>query len=427
MRTTNQRAASPTAVPCHANNRAPFPILIPTPQALSLNVFYESRKSNARSLTRSNCRSIEVVVLHPLYAASSPISEDEVLSPVYKLPPVNELAFTEGLLEAANMFVDQVPEDTTSLSSETFTDSFTQPTTLSQSSKESGTRFFDLPLELRLKIYGYLLPSRTHAIVTQIPYNGYFYNTSTIPVNSATSFYPFGRTGPTAQKHGYTTYKVLTTNQQANSPAESIYPEILRVNKQILAEAEPVLYGSNEANWDFGVHLDALLSFWSDRSEVARKGVRNLRIASQLPLHDAPGKGQEISALWIKTCAFITTEMTSLRNLDLTMWSSYYAQALVPVSSPLEATILGETMEQPVTELQMQDWGCVAGLLQMSALRKARLTCWAFQENQKAAEEMVGNSNFGNWIAGRMVGDKTVRERMVGDRVVDERVVVWKA
>jgi len=233
----------------------------------------------------------------------------------------------------------------------------------------------------------------------------------------------------------YTTYKVLTTNFRKDFPDPSIHTELLLVNKQILAEAEPVLYGHKDAKWDFGVHLDALVAFWSDRSETARKLVKNIRIAKQIPpLVSLPAEGEKqhlADPLWERICTFITNEMGGLRSLDLTMWSSSGSPASFPTSIKSINSIPDISREDQSLALaeqrqKWQEWDYTHELLSMPALRKAKVTWWGLQKsNDDAPDGREGDwLGFGTWIAGRMVGDKLVRDRMVRDGVVVEGIVI---
>jgi hypothetical protein len=282
-------------------------------------------------------------------------------------------------------------------------------------------RFQDLPLELRLKIYAYLLPARAHTIVTQIPHNGYFYNTATIPQHSAQSFYPFGRSPP----KNLTTYKVLTDNFRSEFPAPSIHPEILRVSRALHEEAENVLYGSKGVTWDFGVHLEALVAFWGDRSKEARASVRGVRIAREIPVEkDGDGIVSGVDARWRTVCGFLRDEMTGLRDLDLTIWSSSGSVAAFPSAPQVSGEPDDEeskVLAKKDDEKRWREWEWTKELLQMEALRNAKVTWWGFQSTKGVEGRTVG---FDSWLAGRMVGDKLVRDRIVGQGDVIEGSII---
>ncbi len=384
-----------------------------------------------------------MAVLYPSDAPESSFSEP--VFPVAQVHGANVDAQVESLkfdIEGSKPALEAMSVDQKSFDAD--------PSLNSQASRGGTTvgalgtaavfRFLDLPLELRLRIYELLLPPRTHTIVTQIPHNGYFYNSSTIPACSASSFYPFGRSPPTSSQVKYTTYKVISANFRSNFPTPSIHPEIFLVNKQILAEAEPVLYGSNQAVWDFGVHLDALVAFWGDRSIVARACVRNMRIAREIPgpsqLANIALNSEDnntIDATWTKTCSFITSQFANLRTLDLTLWSSggstasFPSPAMAPAlpSNPTLMTIDDDAhaiAKQQDLARQWREWDYTASLLNMPALRKAKVTWWGFQSSK--GEDGGMHAGFDSWIAGRMVSDRIVRERMIRDGVVIEGVVV---
>ena len=396
---------------------------------LSLNIFF--KWSEGARLCQTNCRSIEVTVLYPaspLISPSSPSSNFAVED--FEGLTESSSAETETLEHPAAMStVDQERPEISPITKMLSRDEDLLSPTNSKP-EESFFSLMSLPLELRLKIYGYLLPPRHHTVVTQLPHNGYFYNTSSVPAHSAQSFYPFGTKAP----HNLTTYKVLNTNFRASFPEPSIYPAILSVSRQIKAEAEPVLYGSSEAVWDFGVHLEALKAFWGDRSENARKLARNVRVAREIPcLENREGVvSKEVDPRWVSLCEFLKTELTGLRTLDLTVWSSSGSISSFPVSSSTSVATDGvesgdwdvdEEVEKMVKEEELKrwrEWEWTHDLLQMEALRQARIIWWGFQ----SIRGQNGESSFDSWLAGRMVGDKLVRDRMVREGVVVEGVVV---
>jgi len=408
-----------------------FPVAVSTP--LSLNIFYQTQQ---RRLCVSNCRSIETVVLYPLYSPGPP-KPGNFCSSLHAKPSLGNLALSieksSQVLEHTKMFGVQAQDPMVNLTTTTITshDKNCQSSTI-----QEAFRFLDLPFELRLKIYGYLLPSRAHTIVTQIPHNGFFYNTSSIPANSATSFYPFGRVAPTSTQARYTTYKVLTTNFRTDFPLPSIHPELLLVSKQIHAEAEPVLYGNHTTIWDFGVHLDALMAFWGDRSEVARKCVKSVRVARQVPLAVSAERGEYdgVDQLWVKVCNFVKGEMTGLQSLDLTIWSSDSFTASFPspiVTTTDSAPPLWEEQDllqkQNDLELKWREWEWTAELLNLPTMAMAKVTFWDFPSPKGNGEETnASGKNFNSWIAGRMVADRLVRDRMLRDGVAVEGVVMLR-
>ena len=192
-----------------------------------------------------------------------------------------------------------------------------------------------------------------------------------------------------------------------------------------------MLYGSNGTVFDFGIYLEAVSAFFGDRSEVARRSVRNVRIAREIPAvenregDEAVSKG--VDARWVALCGFLKEEMTGLRNLDLTMWSSSGSLASFPSSvGALDVMVDEEKEEEAATALRKlvvqrwREWEWTYDILQLEALRRAKITWWGFQTFQGSE----GEHSFDSWLAGRMVGDRLVRDRMVKEGVVVEGFVV---
>lgn len=185
-----------------------------------------------------------------------------------------------------------------------------------------------------------------------------------------------------------------------------------------------MLYGSRGVSWDFGVHLEALVAFWRDRSKEARSSVRGVRIAREIPVgKDGEGLLSGVDARWRMVCGFLRDEMTGLRELDLTIWSSNGSVAAFPSAI---AGIDGDDRETKVLERKNEEkrwreWEWTKDLLQMEALRNAKVTWWGLQSAKGDEGQTVG---FDSWLAGRMVADKTVRDRMVEQGVVTEESVV---
>ncbi|KAG0649604.1 hypothetical protein D0Z07_4022 [Hyphodiscus hymeniophilus] len=292
--------------------------------------------------------------------------------------------------------------------------------------------FLSLPLELRLKIYALLLPARHHIIVTQLPHNGYFYNTATIPAYSAQSFYPLGTKAPsqgTRLGPNLTTYRVLSSNSHRSYPSTSIYPAIIGVSKQTKQEAEGVLYGNVDTIWDFGIHLNACRAFWGDRGREARGLCRAVRVDWEIPVLE---NDTLIGEKWAVFCEWLKEEMTGLRSLDLTIWSDSGSVVGFPTATP--AIHLASTADEAdwqtlealpekkrEEEAKWREWAWIHELLQMDALRTAKITYWGFESPGDGGR---GEGHFDSWLAGRMVGDRFVRDRMIRDGVVVEGVVV---
>jgi hypothetical protein len=305
---------------------------------------------------------------------------------------------------------------------------------------EDMFRFLDLPLELRLKIYTYLLPPRIHKIVTQNQNTGYFFNTSNVPQASAIS-YPFGRTpaSTTGPHHPSPTYKVLTQNFRVAYPEPSINPEIFRVSKQIKSEAEPILYGAKDTIFDFGTSIEVIERFFGERSAAARGVVRNVRIAREIPaMENRDGfLAKSVDEKWMRVCNYLRTELPGLRMLDLTMWSSSGSVASFPVSIEEVGLVstrdgrnasvveLGDHWElqkkQQEVEREWKKWEWTKHLLAMENLRRAKITWWGFCNVPGHDGEKQG---FDSWLAGRMVADRLVRDRMCREGIVVEGSVL---
>lgn len=402
---------------------------VPLSGFLSLNILF---KEAPRRLCKTNCREIEVTILYPSPSPSSRyLEESEGLEGVedFEMQGMEESSAETLECFPAAMSADQEHPELSPISRISSRE-------MDMDESQEPFPFMSLPLELRFKIYAYLLPPRTHTIVTQLPHNGFFYNTSTIPAFSAQSFYPFGTKAP----NNLTTYKVLSSNFRSSFPEPSIYPEILRVSRQVKDEAEPILYAGKDVAWDFGIHLEALKGFWGDRSESARRVVRNVRIAREIPsLENGSGElPKAVDARWVAFCSFLKTELTGLRTLDLTIWSSSGSTASFPVAAAESISpVLGdwemdmdEERKRKAREEEVKkwrEWKWTADLLQMDALRQARITWWGWdifggREGHGDGERTV--RTFDSWLAGRMVGDRVVRERMVREGVVEEGVIV---
>ncbi len=302
--------------------------------------------------------------------------------------------------------------------------------------------FLELPFELRLKIYSYLLPPRKHTIVTTMPPTTYFYNSLSFPITSplySPSTYPFGHSSPLSASGVPTPvhYKVLT-----NYPSSSISPAILRTCKQIHREAEEVLYAGKGVQWDFGVHLEAIRAFWGERSSLARSLARNLRIAFELPVSgnwdhrvSEERKGRK-TVVWERMVKYLLTEMTGVRHLDLTMWCSDGSEifpSLVPIS-PMPSALSPDPdshcllenekakMFDVETQWRKNPW--TETVLSLASLRSSKITVWmaGLPKIEPGGVEGMTIRAFDSWVAGRMVGDATVRGRMVVESFVKEEV-----
>ena len=252
----------------------------------------------------------------------------------------------------------------------------------SQEEEESQQifHFMLLPFELRLKIYGYLLPPRRHIIVNQTPYTGYFYNTLSLPASS----YPFGRS-PSPALIGY---RVLSQNQHRRFPSATIFPAILRTCKKVRDEAEPVLYAGKHVEWDFGIHLAAATTFWKERSQFARDSVRTLRIAKEVPcIRDGERGLGVVDTRWKDFCSFVSKSLPNIQVLDLTIWSSSGSIAGFPAF--LIST--GETGEKQPNESLVNGLSCwlwTHKLLLLENLRELKVTTWDFESMLQLEEKL---------------------------------------
>lgn len=170
---------------------------------LTINIFSRHKKL---TVCMSNCRNIEVVVLYPAVASApekSPLLPNPTLSTGQEtqrqdenqksnIVSALELEFNMSAAKTA-----QAPDFAHISPTSSSHDTVIYP---SQQESQGMFRFLNLPLELRLKVYALLLPPRSHTIATQIPNNGFFFNTSTIPLHFISFFYPFRTSPPTNPK-----------------------------------------------------------------------------------------------------------------------------------------------------------------------------------------------------------------------------------
>ncbi|PVH78770.1 hypothetical protein DL98DRAFT_238649 [Cadophora sp. DSE1049] len=252
--------------------------------------------------------------------------------------------------------------------------------------KATSFPILSLPLELRLKIYTYILPPRHH-------------KTSSVP--SQTS-YPFGHSAPLAPSGTPLSipYKILTSNTHASFPHSTITASLLRTCKQIHYEAEPVLYGCKETVWDFGVHLEAVRGFWGERSRVARECVRGVRVAWEVPAWSAfeNGGGGEMlgrkAVVWMRSVDYLRNELTGLRGLDLMLWCVDGSASGFPrgeemskedVNQPVHACGLDQREQLQLSERRAnfemekkwRQWKWTEDLLSMPSLGQTKITCWS--------------------------------------------------
>lgn len=390
-------------------------IRMPHSRIFSLNVIHQTRLSKPRA--KKNCRSIEIPLIIPCSSptpiSSNMVPKDPCLEQDQKLASATDI---EKLSSRDNLETEPV------------------------------FPFLSLPAELRLRIYALLLPSRTHTIVTQYPYNGYYYSGTSIVSHSTQTLYPaqpYSCPPPPETQQNFTTYKLLNANFHRNFPNPSICTEILRTSKQIREEAEPVLYGAKTV-FDFGVYIDAVVPFLKDRSELARRTIRHVRLAREIPvmlsavvrdggmpLDSDPAPLEAVDPLWGRTCSFLRDQCVCLRTFDLTVWAEDggLVEGTPPtvVSTPdaqdMELTSADGGLEEeskilkPIQTVddrkQRRNWDWTRALLKVEALRHVKVTWWGFTTS-KARE-----AKFDSWLR-RMVADKLVKDRMVCDgRIVE--------
>lgn len=365
---------------------------------LSINVFYAQKDTNIKRC-RSNCRSIEVDILYPSYPLNYNFSENpstdmesgDIMDGKYPcLSPADALTSFEH-------------------SSHEFSSA-----PITSTSGNSYFPFLSLPIEIRLKIYLLLLPPRHHKITTQIPHNGYYFPSTCIPAHAAQSFYPISPDKP----EKLTTYKILSANSHIDFPNPSIHTCILSVCQKIQEEAEEVLYGNGSSTWDFGMNIEAVNPFWSDRSQGARAWVRNLKVAREIPeLKICPG----IDVVWENLCELITRELSGLRCLDLTVWGGTSEKSLLEnldSSEMMQSSSLNDDeVQESVGKLRdrrnLQEWDCTRKLLAHEGFRGAKVTWWEFRDGAKT------------FMAKWMLENRLWTEDMIREGAVVQDVVIW--
>lgn len=385
---------------------------------LKMDIFYQQRKGVR--LCMSNCREIEVPILYPLFLPHSYSQPASSIS-----GSVSEIEFEMDEMQ------DQDPADISPTTTRMTTKNSSHDPPHPQS-PTSTFKFLALPLELRLKIYSYLLPSRHHKIVTQIPHNGSYYTSSTIPSFTTQSFYPFSTTpSPTITqsqnintntKERLTTYKILTSNSHLNHPHPSIYPSFLAVNHQIYTEALPFLY--SYSLFDFDTHLSAAIAFFSDRSAIARQSVRKIKVAREIPKWIGRGAygRQRRDEGWVGFCKWVREELRGLRGVELGIWGESSKMPLVERASVEGEEDVDEEVKRRKEEQErnFREWEFIGDLLRVEGLNEARIAWWGFAREGEEGEE------FDDWVRGRMGGDQVVRERIVREGNVVEGVVILK-
>ncbi|KAF7931342.1 hypothetical protein EAE99_003813 [Botrytis elliptica] len=377
------------------------PSRYPELSTLSMNIFYAQKNKDIKQC-KSNCRNIDVDILYPTSYpfncnSSKQSNRDTELRESMSFSPVDTLALSEYSSH-----------------------DFSSPINKINSMANPSFPFLSLPIEIRLKIYLLLLPPRHHKITTQIPHNGYYFPPKCLPLCAAQSFYPLSPETP----EKLTTYKVLSANSHTDHPNPSIHTRILSVCTQTKEEAEEVLYGNGNSIWDFGMHIEAVQPFWSDRSQGARGWVRNLKIAREVPELLTASVSASIDVVWVNFCAFITRELLGLKNVDLTVWGNPWREELLDSSAvggmgeamSIDGDAVGEARRSTVASREMwtlRDWEYMKELLAHEGLGSAKVTWWGFREGVK--------SSWAKW----MLESRSLMEEMVREGEVVQGMLVW--
>jgi hypothetical protein len=396
-------------------------------EGLVIDVFWEHISTSPPVSTRAkkrlaatNCMRIEVPFLLPV-TPSTPESDfahlaDSQLQDIDGTDNVPFAGESDGQGAATTAAVESRDLDMDGVDSMT-----------TEKDTRAGDTFalLSLPVEVRLEIYGYLLPQRTHTIISQYPHGGNYYTSAEISsnINYTQSFYPAPTPPDGAQaKERLTTYRLLNANFRNDYPNPSMNVEILRTCKAIHAEATPVLYGGQTA-FDFSTYIDAVVPFFTDRGAFATSLVRKVLLAREIP-HAVPDRAPAVGASvvgdrwWMNVCAFLTG-MSSLRSLEMTVWSANGSAVLASASAPVPEREESESWRK---------WEYVHALTACPALREVKVRYWAFPATHMGfgagAGEAEGEVGFDGWLAKRMVGDELMRERMVRGGIALEGIVV---
>lgn len=371
-----------SVIPTTMNQLIHLPEVLPftVSTTFDLNVFSVSK--DPHRISRTNCRDIEVPLFSPCFVTD----KSDVLSP---MQPSN-----------ASERANQVLQDPSISEDEDFEIGKDNP----------PLHLLRLPIELRLKIYGLLLPPRQHRITTQLPHNGSYFSAATVPSHSAQTFYtpPYQRSK--GRQDRLTTYKVLTENF-----GYGIDTAILRTCKQIRDEAEGCLYGAPGVSFDFGIIGDegVLKAFWGDRSQVARESVRRIGFAVEVPKFEGRWEGElsgNLEGVW----EFLRGNLTALTAVELVAWRD--DGKLLPVKDLEDED--GVEKRDEVARRNEFGWGWICNLLRHAALASAQVSWWGFEGKD---EQGCG---FSPWIARRMVGDQVLRAKILKEGKMIEGVVV---
>jgi hypothetical protein len=176
--------------------------------------------------------------------------------------------------------------------------------------------------------------------------------------------------------------------------------------------------------FDFGTHSDALLSFFAERSRVARGAVREIRLGKEIHTVLSNEEGNTVFAgvdgRWVRLGEFVRREMGGVRRVEVVVWSSSGGKLRLPPShsqSPSSSPLSEDSAEEEEIDYTTHPW--FSTLLNLPSLREARIITWDFQIGGKEG----GKQGFDTWLAERMVADEVTRGRMVKEGLVRERVV----
>jgi 2EXR family len=345
-----------------------------------LNVFYGAAEK--RRLVKTNCRAIEVPVLLPL-------------RPNRQIDASIASAFERAEGNASGEASQESQDQNSSLERQ---EQGEDGKGKHSKAKETVFLFFSLPVEIRLKIYAFLLPSRVHKIASQYPHNGVYYSSAAQALFTNQSLYQAAIHASASPR--LTTYTLLSANSRRDFPSPSIHPQILRACRRTRAEAEPLLYGAPGVVFDFGSYWpDALAPFWADRSSIARAYVTHVALAWDVPTAAEAASPSPTMQQWTKTCAFFRDELPALRSADLSIFGAGLKaggaadMSLASVTTSAAAgTIPGPTprQEQPqqaealngensrYNAHLMHDWHWTRQFLLNGALQDVRMTLWNF-------------------------------------------------
>lgn len=171
--------------------------------------------------------------------------------------------------------------------------------------------------------------------------------------------------------------------------------------------------------WDFGVDVGVVGGFFAERGE-GKKRVGRVRVGREV----AGG----MDAAWESVVGELSM-LGGVREVDLTVWCVGGGEDYFPAyakeggnsdcgSWSRDGLRGEEERDRELENKQWSEWDWIQSLMRLPTLKKVTLTWWIFRE---VVEE---GAWFDSWRAGRMVGDKVLRERMVREGTVIQGVVV---